>query len=119
MADMWHFYKNKVSFPYVRQIGAAGDTVKYKVGQEKQFCDFLRTKESAYLWSDSEDIQIMSNMYQMKIKIITTKGDNDKDPKVSWVGPDQELDEFKLLPQGIVPQMTLIHYDKVHYNLVI
>ena len=35
------------------------------------------------------------------------------------MGPDKELDAFKLLPEGIVPEMKLIHYKNLHYNLVI
>ena len=119
MADRWNFYKNKISFPYVRNVGVKGETVRFEEGEEDRFCSFLRSKESAFLWSDSEDLQLMSNLYQMKIRIITTKGEHDLSPTVNWIGPDPELNDFKFLPEGIVPDMTLIHYDEVHYNLVI
>ena len=55
----------------------------------------------------------------MKIKVITTRGDNDNNPTVNWIGPDPEMKAFQILPEGTVPDMTLIHYDEVHYNLVI
>ena len=38
---------------------------------------------------------------------------------VNWIGPDPEMKAFQILPEGTVPDMTLIHYDEVHYNLVI
>ena len=38
---------------------------------------------------------------------------------MSWIGPDPELDAFKFLPEGIVPEMVLINYDQQHYNLII
>ena len=81
MADRWiDLYVNKVSFPYVRQVGVKGDTVTFEVGEENEFLGFLRTKKAALLWTDSEDLQLLANLYQMSIKIITTKGDQDQNP---------------------------------------
>ena len=55
----------------------------------------------------------------MNIKIIRIPSETNESPSVNWIGPDSELDAFKLLPQGKVPDMILIHYDQQHYNLVI
>ena len=88
-------------------------------GKEEKFLLFLKSEEAAFLWSDSEDLQIMSNLYQMTIKTITTKGDNDDYPTVNYIGPDEQLNDYKMLRAGIVPEMTLIHYENLHYNLVI
>ena len=54
----------------------------------------------------------------MKIKVISIKSDKDKNPSVNLIGPDQELSAFKLLPEGKVPEMTLLHYGQQHYNLI-
>ena len=61
----------------------------------------------------------MANMYQMQIKVITTKGPEDSHPTVTMIGPDTELGNLKLLPEGTVADMTLLHYDDRHFNLVI
>ena len=61
----------------------------------------------------------MANLYKMKIKIIGLKNDRDDNPIVNFVGPDPDLDDFKLVQEGIVPEMVLINYDQKHYNLVI
>ena len=61
----------------------------------------------------------MANLYQMMIKVITIKSDTDDNPKVNSFGPDPELNAFKLLPVGSVPDMTLLHYDDMHFNLII
>ena len=44
----------------------------------------------------------------MNIKIVTTKGNNDNNPTINWVGPDPELKDFKILPQGKVPEMVCV-----------
>ena len=119
LADRWSIYKDHVSFPYVRKVGVQGNFVRFETGEEERFCEFLRSKESAYLWSDNLDLQLMCNLYQMQIKIITTKGSEDPHPIVSWLCPNPELKKFQLLPAGPVPIMTLIHYDEKHFNLVI
>ena len=119
IADRWHYYQDKISFPYIRKIGVKGDVVKFELGEEKKFLQFLRTQKAAFLWSDSEDLHVMSNLYQMRIKVITVKGPQDPHPQVNWIEPDPELNAFKLLPEGNVHDMTLLHYDDLHYNLVI
>ena len=119
LADRWSIYKDRVSFPYERKVGVEGKFVRFESGEEEKFCEFLRSKESAYLWSDHLDLQLLCNLYQMQIKIITTKGSEDPHPIVSWLCPNPELKQFQLLPAGSVPIMTLIHYDEQHYNLVI
>ena len=63
MADRWNFYRKKISFPYQRQVGVNGENVGFESGEEEKFCQFLRTPESAFLWSDSEDLQLMANLY--------------------------------------------------------
>ena len=118
-ADRWSYYKNHVSFPYVRKVGVKGDFVRFETGEEERFCEFLRSPDSAYLWSDNLDLQLLCNVYQMQIKVITTKGIEDQHPNVTWLSPNPELKKFQILPVGIVPNMTLIHYDEKHYNLVV
>ena len=92
--------------------------MRYEIGQEFEFLDYLRTEEASYLWSDSEDLQVMCNLYQMNIKVISIKSDTDEHPSVNFVGPDPALDAFKLLPAGKVPDMTLLHYSQQYYNLI-
>ena len=61
----------------------------------------------------------MANMYQMQIKVITSKGPEDSQPTVNMIGPDSELNNFKWIPEGKVTDMTLLHYDELHYNIII
>ena len=104
MVSLWkQFYSKKISFPYLRQVGVSGKKVRFEEGEEEKFLLFLKTEEAAFLWSDSEDLQIMSNLYQMTIKTITTKGDNDDYPTVNYIGPDEHLNDYKMLRAGIVP----------------
>ena len=119
IADKWFYYQQKISFPYTRKIGVKGDFVRFEIGEEQKFRQFLRTKRAAYLWSDNEDLHVMSNLYQIQIMVITTKGEQDSHPTVTWIGPDPELDDHKLLPAGVVPDMKLLHYDELHFNLII
>ena len=119
MADRWDFYKEKVSFPYERKVGVQGKVVKFQEGQEKDFLSFLRSEDAPYLWVDSEDIQVIANLYQISIKVISIKDDDDPNPTVNFVGPDPEMEAFRFIPPGKVPEMVLLHYGQKHYNLII
>ena len=51
---------------------------------------FLTTsKKATFMWCNIEDLAVISDMYQIKIKIISTKGREDKNPTVNWIYPDQ------------------------------
>ena len=92
IADRWSFYSAKVSFPYERQVGVKGKWVKFD--QPDQYLEFLRSKNSEILWSDSEELLAIANLYQIDIRIITTNGAEDPNPTMNTVGPVEELKKF-------------------------
>ena len=57
-------------------------------------------------------------MYQIKIKIITTKGQNDSNPTVNWIHPDPTLKELAELNIDM-KDMVLLHEEDQHFNLII
>ena len=46
------------------------------------------SNKALYMWSNSEDLAIISDMHQIKIKIITTKGREDMNPTVYCIHPN-------------------------------
>ena len=61
----------------------------------------------------------MANLYQINIKVIRTKGVDDPNPTINIVGPNPILNEFSILPAGIVPDMTLLYSHDSHYDLIV
>ena len=97
MVDRWDYYNQKIVFPYRRQIGASGDWVHFQAALE--FLNFLRNdKNAAFLWTDSEEIHAIANLYQINIKIITTNGSETSKPVLNIIGPDSELRSCAILP---------------------
>ena len=116
--DRWQYYQEKYQFPYKRQIGASGECVVFK--NQNELLEFLRNDERAdFLWTDSQELLAIANLYQVTIKVITTKGLEDKTPITNIITPDPDLKQFALLPSGIVPDMTLIHFENNHFNLLV
>ena len=75
------------------------------------------SEEAAYMWSDSEDLSIIADLYQIKIKVITTKGKNDKNPTVNWIYPDQEMKKYSEFNRVEMNDMILFHQNDCHFNL--
>ena len=71
------------------------------------------------MWTDSEDLGIIADMYQVKIKIITTKGEGDENPTVNWIVPDEEMKEYAELQNVDLGEMVLIHENDSHFNLIV
>ena len=79
----------------------------------------MKTDKARFLWSDTEELQVIANLYQVKIKVIKTEGDDYLNPVVLWIYPAEEMKTSRLIPEGCVSDMVLINYSDRHYNLVI
>ena len=64
---------------------------RVKFDNPDQYLKYLRGPESALLWSDSKELLAIANLYQIEIKVITTKGPEDPNPTLNTVGPTEEL----------------------------
>ena len=56
------------------RFGLRGKNISHTYPQD--LLDFLTNskKRAALMWRDSEDLAVISDMYQIQIKVITTKG---------------------------------------------
>ena len=118
ISDRFSYYGNKIGFPYKRQVGVNGERVNFKTPEE--YIKFLQENEKAeVLWTDSEDLLAMANLYQINVKVISIKSNDDTNPNVNHLGPSPELQPYAMLPPGVVPNMTLLHFGNVHYDLIL
>ena len=86
----------------------------------EQYVEFLlKNPDASLLWSDTEEFIAISNLYQMEIKIITTKGPDDTKPHLNIIQPDPELEKSAILPVGKVPVMVLLHSSDSHFDLIV
>ena len=117
----WEYYKNKMEFPYERQVGVSGKTAKFTDPQE--FQDFLQTPSADYLWTDSEEIQSMCNMFQMTTRIVSVSDNNNDSPTIHQVGPDPDILKLELpntveIAARVVPDMYLL-LQGAHFDLAV
>ena len=90
-----HWYQN---YQYLTQCSPGYPFRRQVKGKEEKFTDpeelikYLKSSEYAmYMWSDSEDFKVLADLYQIQLKIITTKGAHDENPTVNWFYPDKNL----------------------------
>ena len=121
-ADHWYDRYQYVTqcsedHPFVRKLGGGGEA-NYTDPQE--LIKYLKhSEDAAYMWSDSEDLSIIADMYQIRIRVITTKGKMDNKPTVNWIYPDATLVKFALLKNVKLDDMTILHENDIHFNLVV
>ena len=61
------------------------------------------------MWSDSVDLVVIADMYQVNIKVITIKSMNDMKPSVNWFHPDKNMAKFAELKNVELNDMVLLH----------
>ena len=102
--------------PFIRKL--AGGEVFFT--DPEKLIDFLtKSTDAELMWCDSEDISIIADMYQIKIKIITSRGEKDENPTVNWIYPDETMKEFAELKEVELGEMVLFHENDCHFNLII
>jgi hypothetical protein len=73
--------------PFERKL--KGDKISYEDPEE--LIEYLmNSEEASMMWTDSEDLAILADMYQFRIKVITSKGEADKNPTINWIYPDEK-----------------------------
>ena len=91
----------------------------FEFSDPEKFIQFLKTSDDAqYMWSDSEDLAVLSDMYQMSIKIIT-RNRTDKKYTINWIYPNKNLAEHAELKDVEIEDLILLHEDDSHFNLVV
>ena len=103
--------------PYIRK--SKGGEVKFT--DPAELLKFLRKKsdKGAYMWTECEDLVVLSDMYQLSIKIITMKGESDKNPSVNSINPDKEMEKYAEIKNLENNEMVLLHEDETHFNLIV
>ena len=112
-------YKHKTpcttETPFRRKVNKR--TIEFKDPKDLTYW-LMNSNEANYMWFDSEDLIVIADMYQIRIKVITTKGISDKEPTVNWIYPDEDLKEHAEINVKM-NDMVLLHENDVHFNLVI
>jgi hypothetical protein len=113
-------------YQYITQCSSGHPFERKLRGGKVSFTDpmkllkFLKySKKAAYMWSDSEDLAIIADMYQLKIKVITVKDPTDSNPTINWIYPDEHMKEFAELKDVELDEMVLLHQNDSHFNLIV
>ena len=118
-----HWYKR---YQFITQCSEDHPFIRKLGGGEVRFTDPLElikyldtSEEAANMWTDSEDLSVISDMYQVKIKVITTAGEKDENPTVNLIYPDPDLKEFAELKDVDMEEMVLLHQKDFHFDLIV
>ena len=118
VADNWdNYYKDKIPLPYTETVGVGKHAHTITKTTDEEMIDFLRSDDALMVYSNSQQILAMANLFNMNVNIFTFGGLLD-----SWrvVMPDPEMSrhaEFKL--GKCVPDMALYHNDESHFDLLV
>ena len=118
-----HFYENyqyltqcSPGYPFRRRV--KGQIVEFI--EPEELIKYLKSSEDAkYMWSDSEDLTVLADMYQIKIKIIRTKGEEDENPTINWIYPNKALAKYAEIKDVDIEDMVLLHTNDVHFDLIV
>ena len=108
MAEHWD-----KQYKYLTQCSPETPFIRKCKGRQVKFTDptelikFLKNShDAAFMWTDSEDLKVLADMYQVRIKVITTKGPDDKSVTVNWIYPDESMKEFSELKNVVLNDIT-------------
>lgn len=114
----WHYWQSFFTFPHKRSIGNGKEKVFH---DSKELFEFLsKAEDGAFMWRDHEDLAAISNIYKVKIKVVTVVNTMDQNPIVSIQEPDPNFDIIdEAFPPGQIPEIVLYHVKDLHYDLIV
>ena len=118
VADNWdNYYKNKITLPYKEVVGVGAKTQTVEKETREEMLEFLRSEESLMVYSNTQELIAIANLFNINIFIFTYRGDT------GWwneVCPDPEMAASAEIKFGKwAPDMYLYHSDDTHYDLLV
>ena len=117
LIEFWPFFKSYFTFPLDVTVGLTNKIFE----NESTFLDFLKNdSQSGLMWMDHFGLQIVSNMYQISVHILTTGLVGLEEPGARWthIEPDKRLSSFSKVHKGL-PDMWLLHVNETHFDLLV
>ena len=71
------------------------------------------------MWRGQEDFALVSSLYNFEMKFITIEGDDDENPVVTNIEPNEEIVKQSEIPDGKVSDLIMLHRKNVHYDLIV
>ena len=101
--------------PYKRRVGLDKEISFH---DKDDLCDYLKnSEESDLVWCDSEDLAVLSDMYQMSIKVITV-GRSDGKITTNIIHPDEDMKQHSYVEER-TDDLVLLHENENHFDLII
>ena len=117
LVKFWPFFLPSFLFPINVNVGSKIEPFE----DENSFLLFLENNpQSVLMWMDHYGWQVVSNMYQISVHILTTGVEGRLEPRARWthLEPDSRLSSFSEAHQGL-PDMWVMHDDEIHFDLLI
>ena len=115
----WEYFKDFIVFPHTIKV-LGGTNITFE--NEQSFHKYLwENPESNYMWGDHQQLQITSNMYNVKINILTINHNGQGSVLKEPFMPDPRLREFARLPpnQAVAKDMMLMYSNGNHFDALI
>ena len=107
LIKFWPFFKPFFKeFPNTQTAGF--EEVPFK--DEAEYLKSLKEdRRSGWLWMDHQDLQVVANIYQMNVHILTTGVRGNETPSAKWTHlvPDERLKQFSTMQ---MPDMWLFQH---------
>ena len=118
VADNWDaYYKNIIPLPFEETVGVGPNAKVIKKSTRDEMLEFLYSDESLMVYSDSQMIHAMANLYNISIFTFTYGRGGE-----TWnvVSPDPEMSKAVEISFGKwLPDMALYHSEDIHFDLLV
>ena len=119
IADNWeNYYKFKIPLPYEERVGVGKNSKDVRKETKEEMINFLRSDESLTVYSNSQELLAVANLYNVNIDIFTY-GDSAGD---GWkqVCPDPVMAADAEAKLGkFIPDIALYNSYNNHYDLLV
>ena len=118
MADHWDtYYKNIIPLPFVETVGVGQQAKVVKKNTREEMLEFLYSDESLMVYSNSQMIHAMANLFNISIFTFTYGPGGEI---WSVVSSDPQMAKNAEISFGKwLPHKALYHSENIHFDLLV
>ena len=117
IADHFDHYEQWISLPFTETVGVGEYAKSVTITSKEEMIQFLRSEDALMVYSNSQQILAMANLFNMNIYTFTYGSSNEG---WSLVRPEPEMAKHAEIKFGkFIPDMALYHNNETHFDLLV
>ena len=110
------YYYEKFGLPFKENVGTGKNAITVDLKTKEEMVKFLKSDQALLLWSSSEELHAMANLFNMNINVFTY---GKTEERWNTIGPNPDIVAKVGLKFSVPSEVSLYHEFEEHFDLLV